>query len=70
MPQLAAIFRQHKASSRFTYGSDYVFATARGTAFLHHNVSKRVLRRAATGAGLDRDGRRVRLISATPSPAT
>jgi integrase-like protein len=27
---------------------------------LHHNVSKRVLRRAAVDAGLDRDGRRVR----------
>jgi hypothetical protein len=37
-----------------------VFATSHGTAFLHHNVSKRVLRRAATGAGLDRPNRRVR----------
>ena len=37
-----------------------MFATVRGTPFLHHNVSKRVLRRAATGAGLDRPGRRVR----------
>jgi len=37
-----------------------VFATDHGTAFLHHNVSKRVLRRAATRAGLDRPGRRVR----------
>jgi site-specific recombinase XerC len=37
-----------------------VFATSRGTAFLHHNVSKRVLRRAAAGAGLDRPGRRLR----------
>ncbi len=58
--QLAAVLRQHKSSSRFARGSDYVFATSNGTAFLHHNVSKRVLRRAATGAGLDRDGRRVR----------
>ena len=31
-----------------------------GTPFLHHNVSKRVLRRAAAGAGLDRHGRRLR----------
>jgi integrase len=53
LPQLAAVLRQHKRSSRFTRGSDYVFATSNGTAFLHHNVSKRVLRRAATGAGLD-----------------
>src|SRR6266496_3195609 len=60
LPQLAAVLRQHKRGSRFTRGSDYVFATSNGTAFLHHNVSKRVLRRAATGAGLDRDGRRVR----------
>ncbi len=60
LPQLAAVLRQHKRGSRFTRGSDYVFATSRGTAFLHHNVSKRVLRRAAVDAGLDRDGRRVR----------
>src|SRR5438309_84985 len=60
LPQLAAVLRQHKRGSRFTRGSDYVFATDHGTAFLHHNVSKRVLRRAATRAGLDRPGRRVR----------
>jgi len=60
LPQLAAVLRQHKRSSRFTRGSDYVFATSRGTAFLHHNVSKRVLRRAAGNSGLDRNGRRVR----------
>ncbi len=60
LPQLAAVLRQHKRGSRFTSGSDYVFATGHGTAFLHHNVSKRALRRAATGAGLDRPGRRVR----------
>jgi integrase len=60
LPQLAAVLRQHKRGSRFTSGSDYVFTTRNGTAFLHHNVSKRVLRRAATGAGLDRPGRRVR----------
>jgi integrase len=60
LPQLAAVLGQHKRGSCFTRGSDYVFATGNGTAFLHHNVSKRVLRRAATGAGLDRPGRRVR----------
>jgi integrase len=60
LPQLAAVLRQHKRGFCFTRGSDYVFATGNGTAFLHHNVSKRVLRRAATGAGLDRPGRRVR----------
>jgi integrase len=60
LPQLAAVLRHHKHNSRFTNGSDYVFATARGTAFLHHNVSKRVLRRAAADAGLDRGERRLR----------
>jgi integrase len=60
LPQLAAVLQRHKRSSRFTDGSDYVFATSHGTAFLHHNVSKRVLRRAATDAGLDRDDRRLR----------
>jgi integrase len=60
LPQLAAVLRQHKRSSRFTGGSDYVFATSHGTAFLHHNVSKRVLRRAAVDGGLDRRGRRLR----------
>lgn len=60
LPQLAAILRQHKHGAGFTSGSDYVFATSRGTAFLHRNVSKRVLRRAAADGGLDRDGRRVR----------
>ncbi len=60
LPQLATVLRQHKRGSGFSAGSDYVFATGRGTPFLHHNVSKRVLRRAARDAGLDRDGRRVR----------
>src|SRR6266540_4356009 len=60
LPQLAAVLRAHKRSSRFTASSDYVFATSHGTPFLHHNVSKRVLRRAAVDAGLDIDGRRVR----------
>jgi integrase len=59
LPQLATVLRHHKRNTRFTHGSDYVFATSRGTAFLHHNVSKRVLRRAAVDAGLDRDGRRL-----------
>lgn len=60
LPQLAAVLRRHKHGSRFSAGSDYVFATGRGTPFLHHNVSKRMLRRAALGAGLNRGGRRVR----------
>ena len=60
LPQLAVVLQRHKRAARFSAGSDYVFATSRGTPFLHHNVSKRVLRRAATDAGLDRGERRVR----------
>jgi len=60
LPQLAVVLREHKRGSHIRAGTDYVFATARGTPFLHGNVSRRVLRRAATDAGLDRDGRRVR----------
>ena len=60
LPQLAAVLRQHKRRCHFTSGSDYVFATSNGTPFLHHNVSKRVLRRAAAGAALDGPVRRVR----------
>jgi integrase len=60
LPQLATVLRQHKRGSRFIAANDYVFATSAGTPFLHHNVSKRVLRRAAVDAGLDCDGRRVR----------
>ncbi len=37
-----------------------MFATSNGTPFLHHNISKRVLRRAAAGAALDWPDRRVR----------
>jgi integrase len=60
LPQLAALLREHKRRSRYPESSDYVFTTSVGTPLLHHNVSKRVLRRAAADAGLDRDGRRVR----------
>jgi integrase len=60
LPQLAAVLREHKRSSHFTSGSDYVFATSNGTPFLHHNISKRVLRRAAAGAALDRPDRWLR----------
>lgn len=60
LPQLAVVLREHKRKSHFTAAADYVFATARGTPFLHHNVSKRVLRRAAGGGGLDTAARRVR----------
>jgi integrase len=60
LPQLAIVLQRHKREARFSAGSDYVFATSNGTPFLHHNVSKRVLRRAAGDAGLDRVGRRLR----------
>jgi integrase len=72
LPQLAAVLQQHKRVSPFTASTDYVFATSVGTPSLHHNVSKRVLRRAATGAALDLPGRRVRFhdLRRTRSPAT
>jgi hypothetical protein len=61
LPQLALVLRRHKLASQFTAGSDFVFATSRGTPFLHHNVAKRVFRRAVADAGLHRDQeRRVR----------
>lgn len=60
LPQLAAVLREQRRGSSFTASSDYVFVSGRGTPLLHHNVSKRVLRRAAAAAGLDRDGHRVR----------
>src|SRR6266498_1843619 len=65
LPQLAAVLRQHKRNSRFDAGFDYVFATSHGTAFLHHNVSKRVLRRAQPQT---RDSTR-RATAALPRPS-
>jgi integrase len=72
LPQLAAVLRAHKRASRFTACSDYVFATGRGTPFLHHNVSKRVLRRAPPPRpALTRaSGACASTTCATPSPAT
>jgi len=71
LPQLAAVLREHKRGSRFTSGSDYVFATGNRTPFLHHNVSKRVL--AAPPPARRSIGRAAgcaSTICATPSPAT
>lgn len=50
LPQLAAVLREQRRGSSFTASSDYVFVSGRGTPLLHHNVSKRVLRRAAAAA--------------------
>ena len=50
--------------SRFREGSDYVFATTRGTPFLHHNVSRRVPRRRRR-----RRSRSRRAPGALPRPA-
>jgi integrase len=61
LPQLAAAPRAHKRASPFNAGADYVFAMSRGTPLLHHNVSKRALRRAAIDGGLDRGEQRLRL---------
>lgn len=56
IPQLARLLAAHKSASRFTRGSDWVFATARGTPHGHRNVARRGLGRAATIAGLNDDG--------------
>jgi integrase len=54
--QLARLLSAHRQRSRFTRGEDWVFATARGTAYGHRNVSRRVLARAVQLAGLNDDG--------------
>jgi integrase len=54
--QLARLLAAHRQHSRFGHGSDWVFATTRGTPHGHRNVSRRGLERAAELAGLTDDG--------------
>lgn len=54
--QLARLLSAHKQGARFPAGTDWVFATARGTPHGHRNVTQRGLQRAAQRAGLDDDG--------------
>jgi integrase len=56
VPQLARLLNAHSHQSRFARGEDWVFVTARGTAYGHRNVSRRALGRAAQLAGLNDDG--------------
>jgi integrase len=56
VPQLARLLSAHRQQSRFARGSDWVFATARGTPYGHRNVSRRALGRAGQLAGLNDDG--------------
>jgi hypothetical protein len=67
--QLAEVLREHRRGSAFNAGSDWVFATGRGTPLGYRNVERRALQRAARRAGLD--GRDFASTTcATPSPAT
>ena len=54
--QLAEVLREHRRRSAFNAGSDWVFATGRGTPLGHRNVERRALQRAARRAGLDGGG--------------
>jgi integrase len=54
--QLAEVLREHRRHSAFNAGSDWVFATGRGTPLGHRNVERRALQRAARRAGLDGGG--------------
>jgi integrase len=54
--QLAEVLREYRRRSAFNAGSDWVFATGRGTPLGHRNVERRALQRAAKRAGLDGGG--------------
>jgi integrase len=56
VPQLARLLAVHRRQSRFPRGSDWVFATTRGTPHGHRNVARRGLGRAAALAGLNAGG--------------
>jgi integrase len=51
-PGLAQALREWKAASRWSRGEDPVFASRRGTPLLSGNLSRRVLKPAATRAGV------------------
>src|SRR5207244_2322785 len=46
--QLAVVLREHRRTSAFTAGGDWVFGTSRGTPLGHRNVERRTLYRAAS----------------------
>lgn len=47
---------EHRQSQLAARATDWVFPSAAGTAFGHRNAQRRVLRRAATRAGLEDGG--------------
>jgi integrase len=60
-PQLAAVLREHRKSSKFKTATDWVFVTSNGTPLGHRNVYRSALVRAAHAAGLNQDDSRLRL---------
>jgi integrase len=54
--QLVRFLATHKLATPFGAGTDWVFATSRGTPHGHRNVARRCLTRAAMLAGLNADG--------------
>lgn len=53
VPQLAQLLADHRRQARFATSTDWVFATAKGTALGHRNVTQRALQRAARIARLE-----------------
>jgi len=56
VPQLARLLQAHRRASGFSRGTDWVFATGRGTPHGHRNASRRCLARAADRADLNDHG--------------
>ena len=54
--QLARLLAPHELATPFAAGTDWVFATSRGTPYGQRNVARRCLTRAAKLAGLKEDG--------------
>jgi integrase len=54
--QLSDLLLEHKRNTRFPAGTDWVFATSRGTPHSQRHAGQRGLRRAAERAQLDRPG--------------
>jgi integrase len=57
MDTLVRELREHKARSRFSLPTDFVFCTDRGTPLQQRNVTRRGLDPAIGRAGLDEDGK-------------
>jgi integrase len=55
VPQLARLLAAHRQASPFSQGTNWVFATSRGTPYGHRNASRCGLARAAERAGLNDD---------------